>query len=325
MCLALVIPPVFTGRAAFISPQPQQGPAAALASLGALSSIAGVAAGVKAPIDQYVSLLQSVTIADRIVDKFKLREIYDKKLNVDTRKELWQRLHITSGKKDNLIVVEVDDTDPKRAADLANTFISELRILSNGLALTEAQQRRAFFEQHLNATRDRLSQAQLALQKSGVNAGALKNEPKSAAESYARTKALVAATEVRLSALRKTLSDNAVEVQQQVATLAGLRAQLNSIEKPTNNPGDQDYVGAYREFKYQETLFEIYSRQFELAKLDESRDGLLFQVVDVASPPERKSKPKRAAITLGGVALGALASLAYLMATSRRRFNGNNQ
>lgn len=321
---AFIIPPVFTARAAFISPQPQQGPAAAaLASLGALSSIAGAATGVRTPIDQYVSLLQSVTVADRIVDKFNLQELYDKDYRAATRKELWQRLHITQGKKDNLIVIEVDDTDPKRAADMANAFISELRTLSNGLALTEAQQRRTFFEQHLNTARDRLSQAQIALQKSGINAGALKNEPKFAAESYGRTKALIAAAEVRLQAMRRTLNENAVEVQQQAAALSSLRAQLSSIEQPTDSTGNQDYVGAYREFKYQETLFEIYSRQFELAKLDESREGLLFQVVDPATPPERKSKPKRSLITLGGVAAGLLISLAYLIVFTRRRTLSN--
>jgi len=312
--LAFIIPPTFTARVAFISPQPQQGgAAAALASLGALSSIAGAAAGVKAPVDQYVSLLQSVTVADRIIDKFGLQELYGKDFRADTRKELWQRLRVTPGKKDNLIVVETDDHDPKRAADMANTFVSELRTLSNGLTLTEAQQRRAFFEQHLSTTKDRLTQAQLALQKSGINAGTLKNEPKFAAESYAKVKAQVAAAEVRLQAMRRTLSENAVEVQQLSAALAGLRAQLGAMEEPMESSGNQDYVGAYRNFKYQETLFEIYSRQFELAKLDESREGLLFQVVDPATPPERKSKPKRSMLALGGVILGGLLTALWLL------------
>jgi uncharacterized protein involved in exopolysaccharide biosynthesis len=316
--LALVLPPTYTARTAFVSPQPQTATAGALASLGSLSSIAGAAAGIRSPIDQYVSLLQSETVADRIIDRFSLRGIYDKDLRTDARKELWKRLRVTPGKKDNLIVLEVDDGDAKRAAEMANAFVDELRKISHRLNLTEAQQRRAFFEDHLEKSRERLSAAQSALQASGFNSGALKNEPKSAAEAYARLKAQIAAAEVALQATRRSLNDNAVEVQQQAAALSSMREQLRALEQPEARPVSQDYVSSYREFKYQETLFEIYSRQFELARLDESRDGLLFQVIDPALPPERRSKPKRSMVALGGMVVGILLAAVFAFRPQRQ-------
>jgi len=103
-------------------------------------------------------------------------------------------------------------------------------------------------------------------------------------------------------------------VQQAQTMLGALRAQLGKIEVTTDLAGGPDYVGKYREFKYQETLFELFSRQYELARLDESREGALIQVVDVAKPAERKSKPKRA-ITAVTTTLATLLLLAAFVVT----------
>ena len=165
--------------------------------------------------------------------------------------------------------------------------------------MTEAQQRRAFFDRQLQDTRDRLTQAQQALEESGFSPGALKAEPKAAAEAYARLKAETTSAELRLSIVRSSLADNTPEIKQLLAIVAALRGQLARAEQATDTPAGPSYVSKYREFKYQETLFEVYARQFELARADESREGAIIQVVDVATSPERKSKPKRGMIAVG--------------------------
>lgn len=309
-----LIAPTFTSRTVFLPPQQQQSAAAsALASLGALSGLAGAAAGVKSPADQYVALLQSATVTDRLIDEFKLMQVYDSKYRFEARKALADNTRVSIGKKDGLITVEVDDVVPQRAADIANRHVDELRRLSAGLALTEAQQRRTFFGDQLKKTRDELIVAQQALQASGFNAGALKAEPRAAAESYARLKAEVTAAEVRLQTLRRSLADNATEVQQAQTLLGALRGQLSKAEASTNTPGSADYVSKYREFKYQETLFDLFSRQYEMARLDESREGALIQVVDVAKPAEHKSKPKRALIAVATTLLTLLALCIFVV------------
>jgi uncharacterized protein involved in exopolysaccharide biosynthesis len=282
-----LIPPTFSAKATFIAPQQQGTVASALQSLGSISNLAGAATGIKNPADQYVSLMQSRTVADRLIQRFKLAEIYETKFQDDARKELAGNTRITAGKKDALVSVEVDDHDPNRASAIANAYIEELRELTNGLALSESQQRRKFFEQQLTATKQALSDAQLKLQESGFNSGALKNEPKAAAEAYARLRAEISASEVRLSALRRTLVESSTEVQRLVASIGALRSQLAQLEQPAKESGSQDYIGAYRQFKYQEALFDIYARQFEIARMDEAREGTLIQVLDVAQPPRR--------------------------------------
>ena len=317
--LSYLITPTFTARTSFMPPQQQQSSAAsALASLGGLAALAG-AGGVKTPADQYVALMQSVTVEDRLIDQFKLLEVYDKKLRVEARTELDNRVRIAVGKKDGLITVEVDDHDPERAAAMANRHVDELRRMTSLLAVTEAQQRRAFFERELAQTRDRLTLAQQALQGSGFNAGALKAEPKAAAEAYAKLRAEVTTAEVRLQTLRGTRSEQATEVQQQLATLGALRAELARSEQATQTTGGPDYIGKYREFKYQEALFDVYARQYELARVDESREGALVQVVDPATPPEKKSKPKRSLFTAGAALAGLLLLCAWVLAGHFRR------
>jgi capsular polysaccharide biosynthesis protein len=247
--ITYLIPPTFTAKTTFLPPQQQQSSAAsALASLGALSGLAGMAGSFKSPAEQYVSLLQSVSVTDRLIDEFKLMAVYDADYRFEARKELARNVRITPGKKDGLITVEVDDTNPQRAADLANRHIEELRRVTNTLALSEAQQRRLFFEGHLKASRDNLGRAQRALQSSGFNQAALRSEPKAAAEGYARLKAEVTAAEVRLQTVRRGLADNTPEVQQQLAQLGALRDQLAKLESGLEKSTDADYVSVYREF-----------------------------------------------------------------------------
>jgi uncharacterized protein involved in exopolysaccharide biosynthesis len=295
-----LIDPTYTAVTVLLPPQQQQSSAAsALASLGALSGLAGgLSGGIKSPGDQYVALLQSANVENQIIDKFDLLRVYEVKLRSFARKTLQQNARVSLGKKDGLISIEVDSKSPQMAADMANQYVVELRRLTGELSLTEAQQRRAFFGKELQRTRDNLALAQKGLQGSGFDAGSLKAEPRAAAESYARVKAEATAAEIRLQVMRRTLVDNAPELQQQLALASALRQQVRNLEATTGD-ASSDYTGRYREYKYQDTLFEIFSKQYELARLDESREGALIQVIDPATPPDRKSKPSRSTMAIG--------------------------
>ena len=309
-----LVAPTFTARTSFLPPQQAQSAAAgALASLGALSALAGAGGGLKSQADQHVALLQSVTVQDRLIDTFGLMQAYESKFRFEARKELASNVRIALGKKDGLITIEVDDTSPQRAAEMANRHIDELRRVTSELALSEAQQRRLFFEGQLKQTRDKLGQAQLALQNSGFNQSALRAEPKAAAENYARMKAEVTAAEVRLQTLRSSLVDSAPEVQTQLVRLQALRAQLGKLEGSLGGAETGDYVSKFREFKYQETLFDLFSRQYELARVDESREGALIQVVDIATLPEHKSRPRRAFVALVSTGIAVILALAFVV------------
>jgi len=317
---SFLITPQFTSSTTFLPPQQQQSSAAAaLASLGGLASL-GIGGGVKSPADQYVSLMQSVTVSDRMIDRFHLMNVYKSKYRVDARKALGIHSQIELGKKDGLITVSVDDSDPRRAADIANQYVEELRRMTSVLAVTEAQQRRAFFEKQMQDAKTKLVAAQSVLQQSGFTSGAIKAEPRAAAEQYAQLRAQATAADVKLQTLRNSLVDTAPEVQQQSALLAALRSKLDQFEASTQSDTSvPDYVSKYREFKYQETLFDLMSKQYELARVDESREGALIQVVDPAQPAELKSKPKRSFIAIGAALAGVFLMAAWLILADRRR------
>lgn len=315
--------PVYTATTTIMPPQQSQsGSMAALASLSSsLPGLAGLAGGgLRSTGDHFVALLQSVTVSDRMIDRFKLQDVYDERLKVDTRRALASNARFRLSKKDGLLAIDVDDVDPKRAADMANHYVVELTRITDSLAVTEAQQRRLFFERQLQSARERLNKAQDVLLASGFHPDTLKSEPKAAADLYARRKAEVTMAEVQLQVLRQALTDTAPEVKSQLAALGALRAELSRLEQQTQKSGPgPDYVGAYREFKFRETQFELLVRQLELARLDESREGALIQVVDPAEVPEKRSRPRRSLIALGAALGCALLAVAWAVLVPARR------
>jgi uncharacterized protein involved in exopolysaccharide biosynthesis len=322
-CATFLMSPVFTARVTLLPPQQQQSAAAAaLQSLGALSAIAGGGGGatVRAPADQYVALLQSHAVLDRLIDQFDLMKVYERRYRADTRKDLADNVQINVGKKDGIITVLVDDTDPTRAASLANAHVDALRWLTSRLSLSEAQHRRVFFESQLRSTRDKLEDAQRALEASGFSEGALKAEPRAAAENYARLRAQQTNAEIRLRTLRQVLASTAPEVEQEEARLSALREQIVRAERSQASGEGTDFIGRYREYKYQETLLDLFARQYELARVDEAREGAIIQVVDTASPPEKKSKPARM-LTALAAAIGVLLVLCAWFVLRRQRAN----
>lgn len=313
LAISFAIPPTYTAATKFLPPQQQQSVTAGmLSSLGALGGLAGAAAGLKNPADQYVAYLKSENVQDALIERFKLLERYDEKYKVDARKELSKNARISVG-KDGLITVEVDDKEAQVSAELANAHVEELRRLLGQLAVTEAQQRRLFFEKQLNQTQDKLTQAERALRNSGVDASALKSNPQAAVTAVAQLQAQVTAQEVKVASLRGYLAESAPDFRQAMTELGALRAQLNKLENANSKTGgDGDYTARYREFKYQETLFELFAKQYELARLDEAREGAVVQVLDLAQTPEKKSKPKKALIAMLATLGSGFALLLYV-------------
>lgn len=312
--ITFLIPPTFTASTQFLPPQQQQSATAAtLQSLGALGGQAGATKGIRDPNDQFVAFLQSRTLRDALIERFKLQERFQARFPEDARNGLASKVRISNG-KDGLIRVEVDDTVPAFAAELANAHVQELTLLLGRLALTEAQQRRVFFENQLSETKARLAQAEQALQTIGVNLNLLKAAPPAAVVGLAQLQASVTAQEVKLAAMRGYLADSAPDFRQAMTERAVLRAQLDQAEKsqPPTPAGDSAQLAKLRDFKYFETLVQLLAEQQELARLDESREGAVIQVLDVAQAPERESKPPKALIAVPATLATGFALLLFV-------------
>ncbi|MCC7461860.1 MAG: lipopolysaccharide biosynthesis protein [Gammaproteobacteria bacterium] len=312
--ITFVLTPIYSARVSFLPPQ--QASNANNAVLGQLGTLAAALGGtsLKTPTDLFMGLAQSVTVADLLIKKFDLLKRYDEKYVAEARKELAKRMRVAVGKRDGFIMIEIDDESPQRAADMANQVVEELKLFANRLAITEAQQRRVFFEHHLEETRARLKLAQQALATSGFTGDALKAEPRGAAEHYAKLRAEVTVAEVRLQALQRSFAADAAEVQRAQATLVALRGQLTRVEDSEPHTSSAEYISKYRDFKFEEALFELFAKQYELARVDESRDAGLVQVIDPALAPERRSWPRRSVFTPVAAVAGLLFACIWVLA-----------
>jgi len=307
-----------------------------LGNMGALGSLASLASGglnIKNPSDMYVALITSRTVEDAMIERFNLLQEYHEKRMSDARKELENRTSVSAGAKDGLIRLSVEDHDPARAAELANGYIDEYRKLSATLAITEASRRRLFFEQQLVQTKDNLTAAENAMTQTQQSTGVLQidSQARTLIESAAVLRAQVAAKQVQIQGMRAYAAEDNPDLVLAKQELAALQSQLARIASSPNDPGSDinlskgrvtqagmEYLRRYRELKYQETVYELLAKEFEVAKLDEAREGSIVQVVDPAVPPDKKSSPHRLFIILGTTIVAFMFAIFWL--SLRQRF-----
>jgi uncharacterized protein involved in exopolysaccharide biosynthesis len=242
------------------------------------------------------------------------------------------------GLKDGLIRLSVTDREPKRAADMANAWVEEYRAFSSTMALTEASQRRLFYERELAGAREELVHAEEDMKQTQQRTGVidLEGQGRSMIASAAVVRGQLAAKQVEIRAMRQFAAEGNPDLQRAEQEAAGMEAQLSAMDAANNRQsGDLvvpkgtatqsmlDYGRALREVKYRETLQDLLTRQYEGARVDEARQGSLIQVVEPAAVPDRPDDNFRTWIAIGAILfcfpLGLLAGvLAELIGIMRR-------
>lgn len=325
--VALVLPPVYRAGTTLLPPQQgQSGAAALLSQLGGAASMVAGAAGIKNPNDVYVGMLNSRTVADRLIQRFDLLKAYEAASMEAARKELMANTTVNAG-KDGMITVDVEGKDRKAVAALANGYVDELTRLTKSLAITEASQRRLFFEQQLESTKDHLADAEVALKGALDSRGVISVDSESRAilETVGKLRAQVSAKEIQLDSMRAFVTERNQEFRQAQEELNSLKAELGRLENgrapdqekgaPVGRKVGLDSIKLLRDVKYYQMLYELLARQFEMARLDEAHDSSVIQVLDAAQVPEHSIKPKRLAMVLisAAIALFLAVALAFLL------------
>lgn len=320
--LAFLLPKNYTAEVILLPPQQGSSISTALSSelggLDALAKLAGGGLGVKNPNDMYVAMLKSQVVEDGMVQHFGLMREYHKKLMSEARKAFEDHVKIDGSGKDGLIHISVRDHNPQRAAQLANGYVDQFRKLSQHLAISSAAQRALFYHDQLEQAKDKLTNAEEAFKEMELTSGAI--EPNSQATALigaaAELRAQITAKEVQIQALKTfATGENAqlIEAQQELESLQNELARLGGSQQNPNSlivPKGRvpqvslEYAQRLRDVKYYETIFDVLARQYELAKLDQAKEGALVQVVNPAIPPDHKSSPHRALIIVGATFLG---------------------
>jgi uncharacterized protein involved in exopolysaccharide biosynthesis len=330
--LSLLLPVKYTATTSILPPQQGSSAGSSLMaqlgnSLGSVASLAGGGSlGLKNPNDLQVAMLRSRTVEDAMIDRFHLIDLFKLKRKSDARKKFEKISDIDNGAKTGLIAISVTDPDPNRAAEMANAYVEEFKRLSATLAVSEASQRRLFFEQQLAQAKDNLATAEEDLKKTEQKTGLVQLDAQTRAtiELLADLRGQIAAKEVQIAGMRSFATGENPDLQIAEQQLAGLRAQEQRMgaasEGATNalvpkgnmQEAGIEYIRKLRDVKYFETIFDLLARQYEVAKVDEARQGAVVQVVDRAVVPDRKSSPQRTLIVLGSVFLGLFLGVVWV-------------
>jgi len=336
--VALLLPNTYTATAVIMPPQQDQSGASAI--LGQIvSSTSGGAAGVatalglKNPNDLYVGILKSRTVADKLIERFQLLEIYGHDTWVETREALEDCTAVTAAKH-GLIRIAFEDEDPQRAADIANAYVEELESLTKTLAISDASRRRLYYEQKVKEAKVALAQADSGLRRVQESTGLIKMDEQARAifEAVATLRGAIAAKEVELAGMRSFATDQNPDYVRQAKALQSMKQQLAGLER-NNRLGAGDilvptgkipeaghaYVESLRNVRYFEAVYEQLAKQLELAKVEEGKNATIIQMVDRAVPPDKKSGPKRALIVAGSVLLALVCIVAWILAENAWR------
>lgn len=312
------VPTLYKAEATIMPPQQEQSSAALLSQIGALTAIAGVGSnlGLKNPADLYIAILQTNLVADSIVDRFHLEDVY----HIPDRDGAAGRLRKRSkfvANKTGLIQVTVEDGDPKRAVALVNGYADELFRQNNRLAIGSASQRRQFYEQQLAQEKDRLADAEVAMKKTQIATGVLQvsGQAQNIILEEANVQANITAHEVQLGALLASSTEQNPDVIRLRTELAGLREQLNKMQHGTNGAmlsqrefpeAGLEYIRRERDVQYHQALFDLLARQLEAARIDEAKASPSVQMVDPPLLPRAKSWPKPFLFILIGLVVGTM-------------------
>lgn len=302
---SFMIPKSYKASTNLLPPQQAQSSASMLLSqLGSTAGMAAGVAGIKNPNDLYIGMLKSRTVADKLIEKYGLKTVYSTESQEVARKKLAENTTISSG-KDGLIVIEAEDENQKLVAQIANGYVDELFQLTKNLTVTEASQRRAFFERQLEHAKDNLANAEMSLKGSLDTGGVISVDTQSRAvlETAARLRAQISAKEIQLNAMRPFVTSSHPEYKRTEQELSSLRDELTKLERGTGTTeaaierqekiGGLGNIKLLRDVKYYQMLYELLAKQYEVARLDEAKEPSMIQILDRAVDPERPFKPRR--------------------------------
>lgn len=300
------------------------------ASRGFPASIAADLLGMKNQGSVYISILHSRTIQDRLINRFDLRKVYYIRRMVDTRKKLAERTDVEEEKKSGVITIKVLDRSPVRARDMANAYVEELNRISAEINTTAAHRERVFVEGRLNQVKADMEKTAVQFsQFSSKNLAIdIKEQAKAMVGAAATLQGELIAAQTELEGLEQIYTDNNARVRVLRTKVEELKRQLNkmagdadqSTQGQKSSSADKEvypsirqlpllgveYANLYRDLKVQETVFELLTQQFELAKIQEARELPVVRVLDSADVPERKASPKRGLIIFISAILAAL-------------------
>lgn len=307
-------------------------------SMGALSGLAGDLLGLKSTSELFVGILSSQTAQDSLIQKFQLQKVYHAAKIEDARRDLADHTDIAVDRKSGIVSISVTDHDPTRAAGMARAYVDELDVLVAQLSTSEARRERIFLEQQLQKVNGDLETAErnfsdFASKNTAIDIPA---QGKAMVQAAAELQGRLIAAQSELSGLQQIYSDNNARVRTAQARVNELQKKLNELGGREDSDESKDdtplypslrklpvlgltYADLYRQTKIQETVYELLTQQYEMAKVEEAKEIPSVKVLDPALVPTKKTFPPRTLIVLLGTLLGVVFAMTWIV--GKRRWN----
>ncbi|MFQ5465015.1 MAG: GumC family protein [Thermodesulfobacteriota bacterium] len=337
--VSLLLPKTYLSRASIMPPQQDSTVASGLLS-SLPFGLGGGLLGLQTPTDLWVGILNSQSVKDSIIERFNLRELYGTETIEDTREVLDKAVTIEKSKEE-IISISVEDWEPERAASMANAFIEELDRVNREAVMSAGKRMRTFVEKRLNEAKYGLAETEnkLRIFQEKNKAVKLDEQSERTIEVIGTLKGELMAKEVAMKTLLSyaTVTNPRVEILK--AEIGELKGQLKEL---TEGSGEGDifiptgdipqlaveYARLVRDAKVQETLFELLTQQYELARIQEAKDSPTVHVLDVGKPPEKKYRPQRTLIVVVSTFMAGLCAVlaSFIMEYTQKsaeRFSGS--
>jgi capsule polysaccharide export protein KpsE/RkpR len=315
---------------------PDGGPSGLAAIIPALSKSPGLAGlagdlmGSKTTGAVFTKVLESRTVSDHLIERFNLRKHYGIQFWEDTRLKLAKRTVIADDKKSGVITITVSDHDPRLAMDLANGYVEELDGVMAKVSTSAARRERIFIEQRLGEETRSLQEAEQQFSQfaSANMALDVPEQMKVTVEAAARLQGELIATRAQLEGLKETYTAENIRVKSVQAHVNELERELVKINSGRNpvagssNPYPSvkslpllgvKWADLYRDTKIRETVVELLTQQYEIARIQEAKEIPTVKVLDPASTPEHKRPGWLLIVQAGTLLFTLLACTGYLL------------
>ena len=344
--IAFLIPKRYTTQVQIMPPDTQSTNTLALVAgltgkgdVGGLGTIAGDLLGMKSTGALFMGVLQSRTVRDHIVHRFDLKKVYGERLEEFARQDLAENTSISEDRKSGILTMNVTDRDAKRAVAIATAYVEELDALMAQLSTSSARRERVFLDQRLSSVKQDLDSAAKDFSQFATKNGTIDitEQGKAMVTAAAALEGQLIAAQSELEGLKQIYTDSNVRVRATQARIAELQHQIEKFSgkpAPAYDPSRDSssetypalrqlpvlgvpYANLLRRLKIEETVYEILTKEYELAKVQEAKEIPTVKVLDSAEVPERKSSPPRLLIVFLGTIFSFALGIVWVLSKSR--------
>ncbi len=308
--ISLILPVSYRATAIILPPNVDGG------GMGIASLLSGLPFGgmgmdgIGQATNNYMSILNSRTMGERVIEEFGLMDEYQSEFIEEALDALASSTKFVLN-DEGTIAITVFDGNQDRVPDIANYYVHQLDSINKDLTKERAGNNRTFIEKRLEQVYAEAADAENRLRFFQEENGAysLEVQAEESIRALAAIEADIISKEIELDVMQISMSKSHPEIVFLEKEVLALKSSLNGLINASENdrilksPGKLpglvvEYSRLLRDVKAKNAVLEFLLPEYEQARIQEVKDTPTVQVLDAAQRPSKKSKPFRALIVM---------------------------